>query len=103
MPLDRTTPLAYNITIFKDGTRTENQVFSENYVTAGEQLPIELVRGDNETIVYGPDFTTTGAYYIQGRIFSENANYIIRSEISAINGRPTEFSIADDFRLQTMA
>jgi len=103
VPLDRTTPLAYNITIFKDGTSPENQVFSETFVTAGEQLPIELVRGDNETIVYGPDFSTTGAYHIQGPIFSENANYTIRSEISAINGRPPEVPIMDDFTLQTIA
>jgi plastocyanin len=103
VPLDRTTPLAYNITIFKDGTSPENQLFSKTFVTAGEQLPVELVRGDNETITYGPDFSTTGAYHIQGPIFSENANYTIRSEISAINGRPPEAPITDDFRLQTIA
>ena len=103
VPLDRTTPLAYNITIFKDGTAPENQVFSDTFVTAGEQLPIELVRGDNETITYGPDFSTTGAYHIQGPIFSENANYTIRSEISAINGRPPDTPIVDDFSLQTIA
>ena len=103
VPLDRTTPLAYNISIFKDGTNAENQVFSDTFVTAGEQLPIELVRGGNETITYGPDFSTTGAYHIQGPIFSENANYTIRSEISAINGRPPETPITDDFSLQTIA
>jgi plastocyanin len=103
VPLDSTSPLAYNITIFKDGTAPENQVFSDTFVTAGEQLPIELVRGGNETITYGPDFSTTGAYHIQGPIFSENANYTIRSEISAINGRPPDTPIADDFSLQTIA
>jgi len=103
VPLDRTTPLVYNITIFKNGTNPENQVFSKTFVTAGEQLPIELVRGGNETITYGPDFSTTGAYHIQGPIFSENADYIIRSEISAINGRPPETPIIDDFGLQTIA
>ena len=103
VPLDRTTPLAYNITIFKDGTGPENQVFSDTFVTAGEPLPIELVRGDNETITYGPDFSSTGAYHIQGPIFSENANYTIRPEISAVNGRPPETPITDDFSLQTIA
>ena len=57
VPLDRTTPLAYNISIFKDGTNPENQVFSDTFVTAGEPLPLELVRGGNETITYGPDFS----------------------------------------------
>jgi plastocyanin len=103
VPLDRTTPLAYNITIYKNGTGPENRVFSDTFVTAGEQLPIELVRGGNETITYGPDFDTTGAYHIQGPIFTENANYTIRSEISAINGRPPEAPIKDDFSLQTIA
>lgn len=103
VPLDRTTPLAYNITIYKNGIAAENKVFSNTYVTAGEKLPLELIRGDNETTTYGPDFSSTGAYHIQGPIFSENANYTIRSEISAINGRPTESSIRDDFSLQTIA
>lgn len=103
VPLDRTTPLAYNITIYKDGTDPQNRVFSETFVTAGEQLPIELVRGGNETITYGPDFDTTGAYHIQGPIFSENANYTIRSEISAIDGRPPETPITDEFSMQTIA
>ena len=102
VPLDRTTPLAYNITIYKDGTDPQNRVFSGTFVTTGKQLPIELVRGGNETITYGPDFTT-GSYHIQGLIFSENANYTIRSEIPAINGRPPEVPIADDFVLQTIA
>lgn len=101
--LDRTTPLAYNITIYKDGTGPENQVFSDTFVTAGEPLPIELVRGDNETVTYGPDFSSTGAYHIQGPIFSENANYTIRPEISAVNGRPPETPITDDFSLQTIS
>jgi hypothetical protein len=35
VPLDRTTPLAYNITIYKNGTGDENKVFSKTYVTAG--------------------------------------------------------------------
>jgi hypothetical protein len=103
VPLDRTTPLAYNITIYKDGTGPENQVFSDTFVTAGEPLPIELVRGDNETITYGPDFSSTGKYHTQGPIFSENANYTIRPEISAVNGRTPETPIADDFRLHTIA
>jgi plastocyanin len=102
VPLDRTTPIAYNITFYKDGTGPQNKVFSKTYVTAGEQLPLELVRGGNETITYGPDFSSTGAYHIQGPIFSENANYTIRSEISAINGRPPETPISDEFSLKTV-
>jgi plastocyanin len=101
VPLDHKTPLAYNITIYKNSTGPENKVFSKTYVTAGEQLPLELVGGGNETITYGPDFSSTGAYHVQGPIFSGNANYRIKAEISAINGRPPETPITDDFSLQT--
>ncbi len=43
-----------------------------------------------------------GAYHIEGPIFTENANYTIRSEISAINGRPPETPLTDDFSLRTV-
>ena len=35
-----------------------NNVFSDTYITSGEALALELVRGSsNETISYGPDFS----------------------------------------------
>jgi plastocyanin len=102
VPLDRTTPLVYNITIYSDGTGAENKVFSKTFVTSGEKLPVELIRGANETITFGPDFSSTGAYHVQGPIFTGNANYTIKSEISAIGGRPPETPITDEFSLQTV-
>ena len=65
VPLDRTTPLTYNITISRNGNSTGgdmavNNVFSDTYITSGEALALELVRGSgNETISYGPDFSST--------------------------------------------
>ena len=59
VPLDRTTPLVYNITIYTNGTGDDNKIFSKTFVTPGEKLPLELVRGDNKTITYGPDFSST--------------------------------------------
>ncbi|MGA8565488.1 MAG: hypothetical protein WB587_12125 [Nitrososphaeraceae archaeon] len=100
--LDRTTPLVYNITIYTNGTSDENKIFSKTFVTPGEKLPLELKRGDNKTITYGPDFSSTGAYHIEGPIFTENANYTITSEISAINGMPPETPLTDDFSLRTV-
>ena len=102
VPLDRTTPIVYNITIYSNGTDAENRIFSKTYVTSGEKLPLELIRGDNKTIAFGPDFSSTGAYHIEGPIFTDNANYTIRSEISTINGRPPETPLTDDFSLRTV-
>jgi plastocyanin len=102
VPLDRTTPLVYNVTIYSNGTGAENKIFSKTFVTAGEKLPLELIRGENQTITFGPDFSSTGAYHVQGPIFTENANYTIRSEISAINGRAPETPLTDEFSLRTV-
>ncbi|HZD35676.1 MAG TPA: hypothetical protein VE130_10760 [Nitrososphaeraceae archaeon] len=107
VPLDGTTPLGYNITIYKNSVGVDTKVFSETFVTSGEELPLELIRGDNQSMIYGPDFSSTGAYHIQGPIFTENANYTIRSEIYAINGKVPiidvhETPIRDDFSLRTV-
>jgi plastocyanin len=108
MPLDRTTPLTYNITISKNdngtGGDTSNNVFSNTYVTSGEALALELVRGSgNETISYGPDFSSTGAYHIEGPFFTGNSNYTIRAQITSINDQPPENPIVDEFSLKTIA
>ena len=108
MPLDRTTPLTYNITISKNdngtGGDTGNNVFSNTYVTSGEALALELVRGSgNETISYGPDFSSTGAYHIEGPFFTGNSNYTIRAQITSINDQPPENPIVDEFSLKTIA
>lgn len=108
VPLDRTTPIAYNITISKNdnntGGDTGNNVFSDTYVTNGEALPLELVRGSgNETISYGPDFSSTGAYHIEGPFFTGNSNYTIRAEITSINDQPPQNQIVDEFSLKTVA
>lgn len=105
VPLDRTTPLTYNITIYEnDTTAIDNKLFSDTYVTAGEALPLELVRGGgNETISYGPDFSSTGAYHVEGPLFSGNSNYTIRTEITSIDNRPPENPLVDEFNIKTVA
>ena len=109
VPLDRTTPLTYNITISRNGNSTGgdmavNDVFSDTYITSGEALALELVRGSgNETISYGPDFSSTGAYHIEGPFFSGNSNYTIRAQITSINAQPPQNQIVDEFSLKTVA
>ena len=100
VPLDKTTPITYNITILEDGA---NKVFSDLFTTSGELLPIELIRGTgNETRSYGPDFSSTGAYHIEGAFFKPNTNYTIAAEIAAINSVPPENPIANEFGLSTV-
>jgi plastocyanin len=109
VPLDRTTPLTYNITISRNGNSTGgdmavNNVFSDTYITSGEALALELIRGSsNETISYGPDFSSTGAYHIEGPFFSGNSNYTIRAQITSINAQPPQNQIVDEFSLKTVA
>lgn len=101
VPLDRTTPLTYNVTM----TNSTDTVFAETFVTSGESLPLELVASpnSNETISYGPDFSSTGTYHVEGPFLTENQEYAIAVEISAINTRPPENPIRDEFTLRTVA
>jgi plastocyanin len=102
IPLDDFTPVAYNITIYKDGTNMDNKVFSRIFATTGTQLPLELIKGYNETISYGPDFSGTGSYHLQGSFFNDSADYTITAEMAAINGKPPDNQIMDEFSLQTV-
>lgn len=100
VPLDRTTPLTYNVTMMN----STDTVFSETFVTSGESLPLELVSSNNnETITYGPDFSSTGTYHVEGPFLKGNEEYTITVEIAAINARPPENPIRDEFTLRTVA
>lgn len=103
VPLDGSTPLTYNVTIFKNNTA--NKVFTKTFAVNGDKLPLELIAGGyiNQTRAYGPDFSSTGAYHLEGAFFKGNANYTIRAEITAINGKPPQNKITDDFNLRTIA
>jgi plastocyanin len=100
VPLDRATPLTYNITILQNNTDT---VFSRIFVTAGESLPLELIAESNETRAYGPDFSSTGAYHLEGAFLKGNADYKIRVQITSINAKAPENPIEDEFSLRTVA
>ncbi|HET7283734.1 MAG TPA: hypothetical protein VFI70_03545, partial [Nitrososphaeraceae archaeon] len=102
VPLDRSTPLTYNVTIFKNDNT--NKVFSKTFTVAGEKLPLELIAGSyiNQTRVYGPDFSSTGAYHLEAPFLKGNAKYTIRAEIAAINTKQPQNKIADQFSLRTI-
>ena len=102
VPLDKSTPLTYNVTILKDNNT--NKLFSKTFIVAGEKLPLELIVGKdiNETRVYGPDFSSTGAYHLQAPFLKPNTDYTIRSEITTINAKQPQNKIADQFSLRTI-
>jgi plastocyanin len=102
VPLDKSTPLTYNVTITKSND-PNNKLFSKTFTVAGEKLPVELVaRSDiNKTNVYGPDFSSTGAYHVEAPFLKGNAAYDIKVEIAAINSKQPQNKIADRFSLRT--
>jgi plastocyanin len=100
VPLDRTTPIAYNITISNDNNNT---VFTGTFVTGGESLPLELIQSHgNETKVYGPDFSSTGAYHVDAPFLEGDSNYTIRAEVTAVKFIQPETPIVDEFTLRTV-
>jgi plastocyanin len=102
VPLDKSTPLTYNVTITKSND-PNNKLFSKTFTVAGEKLPVELIaRSDiNKTNVYGPDFSSTGAYHVEAPFLKGNAAYDIKVEIAAINSKQPQNKIADRFSLRT--
>lgn len=107
--VDDTTPLTYNISIFKKPTEAENEnkvkeekVFSRSFFSLGNNLYIELIPNyDNRTAVYGPDFSDpiTGAYHIEGNFVRGGADYRILTELTAIGTEIPESRILDAFNL----
>lgn len=97
--LDKTTPITYNVTM----TNSTDTIFSKTFVTSGESLPLELASSNsNETISYGPDFSSTGTYHVEGPFLKGNEEYTITIEIAAINASPPENPIRDEFTLGTV-
>jgi hypothetical protein len=81
--LDRATPLVYNVTILEN---YEDAVFSDTFVTNGASLSLEwIVEEANETISCGPDFWSRGAFHVESSFLKDNADYIIKVELAAIN------------------
>jgi plastocyanin len=101
VPLDKSTPITYNVTISKDKT---DKVFSKTFTVNGERLPLELIGGSdiNETRVYGPDFSSTGAYHLQAPFLKGKADYTMSVEIAAINFKQPQNKIADQFSFRTI-
>jgi plastocyanin len=102
IPLDQSTPITYNVTMFKNNIA--NKVFSKTFNVPGGPLPLELISGGyvNQTRVYGPDFSSSGAYHLEAPFLKDNANYTLKVEIAAINGKQPQNKITDDFSLRTI-
>jgi hypothetical protein len=92
---DETTLLTYQITFFKD----INPIFSKAFFSLGNVFQFEIIDSENnQTSVFGPDFTDpiTGAYHIQMPL--ENGEYTMRTEITAIGSNILEGEIFDEFK-----
>ena len=102
IPLDQSTPITYNITMFKNSIT--NKVFSKTFTVPGDNLPLELIAGGyaNQTRAYGPDFSSSGAYHLEAPFLKGNANYTIKVEIAAINGKQPQNKMIDGFSLRTI-
>lgn len=102
IPLDQSTPITYNLTMFKNNIT--NKVFSKTFNVPGGPLPLELISGGyaNQTRVYGPDFSSSGAYHLEAPFLKGNANYTLKVEIAAINGKQPQNKIVDGFSLRTV-
>ncbi|MGC1928253.1 MAG: hypothetical protein WA667_04715 [Candidatus Nitrosopolaris sp.] len=103
IPLDQSTPITYNITMFKNSIT--NKVFSKTFNVPGDKLPLELIAGGyaNQTRAYGPDFSSSGAYHLEAPFLKGNANYTIKVDIVAINGKQPQNKMTDGFSLRTIA
>ena len=92
---EATTPITYNLTIFKDNT----PMFSKSFFSLGNVFQVELIDSNtNKTTVYGPDFTDpiTGAYHIEMPL--SEGKYTLRAEIIAVGKDTPEKEIFDEFK-----
>ena len=83
-------PLVYYVTILENN---EDAVFSDTFVTNGASLSLEWIVEEeetNETISYGPDFSSREAFHVESSFLKDNADYIIKVELAAINSVPPE-------------
>ena len=100
VPLDKITAISYNITI-QDSE--DKKLFSNNYNTIGDSLPIEFISGGNETSSYGPDFSSTGAYHVLAGFLENDKAYKMTAEISSINYQKPDSRIIDEFIFKTVS
>jgi hypothetical protein len=79
-----------------------NKVFSKTFTIPGDKLPLELIVGGYaKTRVYGPDFSSSGAYHLQAPFLKGNSNYIMKAEIVSINVKQPQNKLVDGFNLRT--
>lgn len=79
--------------------KDDKPIFSKAFFSLGNVFEFELVDSENnQTSVYGPDFTDpiTGAYHIQTPL--EDGIYKMRAQITAIGSNIPEQEIFDEFK-----
>jgi plastocyanin len=94
-------PVTYELAIMKD----DQEVFSDEFRTLGGILYVELVPTNGTTRVTGPDVSDPiiGTYHVEGSFLQDNAEFIIRPEITLLFDQPPEEEITDEFMLPIAA
>jgi plastocyanin len=93
-------PVNYKLSIVRDG----EQVFSEDFLTLGGNLQVELIPTDGQTSVYGPDVSdpVIGAYHIEGSFLKQPGTFKVLAEITTIAGEAPDDQIGDEFEIQVV-
>ena len=100
IPLYRTIPLVYKITMIKN---RNSLVFSNSFVTDGEFLSLERIKSNaNETTIYGPNFSSTEAYHADTPFLLGDAEYTIVVEYVSINSKVPESVLKEKFPFKTV-
>ena len=91
-------PVNYRFSIVRDG----DQVFSDDFLTLGGNLQVELIPTDSSTRVYGPDVSdpVIGAYHVEGNFLKVPGDYKVLAEITTVAGQPPANQMGDEFEVQ---
>jgi plastocyanin len=91
-------PVNYRLSISQDG----EELFSEDFLTLGGNLQVELMPTDGATRVSGPDVSdpVIGVYHIEGNFLKQPGEYKVLAEITTIAGEAPDERIADEFEVQ---
>ena len=91
--------LVYNLTL----SSINNEIlFQDSYIVIGTKFYVDFSSSDFPLRTYGPDFLhpITGAYHIEGNVFEENKEFLVKVELTQIGNKILDESISDEFEIK---
>ena len=91
--------LVYNLTL----SSINNEILlQDSYIVIGNKFYVDFSSSDFPLRTYGPDFLhpITGAYHIEGNIFEENKEFLVKVELTQIGNNILDESISDEFEIK---